>query len=49
MGVLGIFYTAGLWIRINSLQIRQFFSMRIRIQLLLKCGSGSSLENFVKK
>ena len=42
---------AGLWIRIHFLRIRiriqLFFSMRIRIQQLKKCGSGSSLTKFV--
>ena len=38
------------WIRIHFLriQIQLIFSMWIRIQLLLKCGPGSSLNEFVK-
>ena len=42
----------GLWIRIHFMRIRIqlfFFSLRIRIQLLFECGSGSSLNKFVKK
>ena len=45
-----IFYP-GLWIRIHFLRIRiriqLLFLMRIRIQQLKKCGSGSSLTKFV--
>ena len=41
----------GLWIRIHFLliciRIQLFFSMRIRIQQLNKCGSGSSPTKFV--
>ena len=39
----------GLWIRIHFFRIRiqLFFSMRIWIQQLEKCGSGSSLTKFV--
>ena len=33
-------------IRIYFFQIQLFFSMRIRIQQLFKCGSGSSLTKF---
>ena len=41
---------AGLCIHIHFLPIRihQFFPKRIRIQLLFKCGSGSSFKNLVK-
>ena len=40
---------AGLWIHVHFLRIgiQLFFSMRIRIQQLKKCGSGSSLTKFV--
>ena len=41
----------GLWIRIHFLRtrIQRFFLMRIRIQLLFKCRSGSSFKIFIKK
>ena len=44
-------HEAGLGIRFNFLRnwIKQFFWVQIRIQLLKKCGFGSSLTKFVKK